>query len=293
MVTRTQRRIATLALPRFSAKARLGKLLSHGENTIFAVHGEPWVIRVHRGDYHPTRTIHGEVLLVEALSEAGFTVCTPIRTLRAEPLTLVEGVRVTVLTRLAGRRFRQIGKRRARILGETLAALHRFARNWKPPTEFHRPTWDLEALIGPEAAWGSMESAGFDPHLAEELRDALRQVLVFDEPTIPVHHDLHGGNILWDGDRPGIIDWDDAALGYPVFDVAIPALRLAPARREELFAGYGQTWPDPYLRAAYLALDARVLGFLKKRADVPHFDVYLKRALERVEKRARTYLATG
>ena len=285
-----ERRCAKQALGSWSKTARVGRLLGHGENTIFAVQGEPWVIRVHRDDYPPTPVIEGELVLVEALADAGFHVCRPVRTGAGAGLVNAEGRRVTVLERLVGRRQRQVGCDRARVLGATLARLHSFARDWQPPATFQRPLWDLEALIGPDAAWGSMESAGFDPGLAHTFRQAMRQVLRFDAPPIPVHHDLHGGNVLWDGDRPQILDWDDAGIGYPLFDVCIPAFRLAPARRDAFFQGYGRTWPEPITDAARIALDARVLGWLHRRADVPGFDVALSNAMERVERRIRAWL---
>ena len=44
-----------------------------------------------------------------------------------------------------------------------------------------------------------------------------------------IHADMHPGNVLVDGDRLTIIDFDDAAWGWHAYDIAV-ALVLSPAR---------------------------------------------------------------
>ena len=55
------RRIATRALARFSPDAQVGRLYNHGENTVYRVEGRPWVLRVHRRDYHAPAGIVSEL----------------------------------------------------------------------------------------------------------------------------------------------------------------------------------------------------------------------------------------
>lgn len=51
-----------------------------------------------------------------------------------------------------------------------------------------------------------------------ERIDAGRAELTFDETT-PIHANLFGDQILFADDQIGIVDWDDLALGDPLYDV--------------------------------------------------------------------------
>jgi aminoglycoside phosphotransferase (APT) family kinase protein len=74
------------------------------------------------------------------------------------------------------------------------------------------------------------------PHTSDDVipESAIRQALRADWPppqvTDPVvlHGDYWPGNALWrDGQLTGIIDWEDAAFGDPLADVAIARLEIA------------------------------------------------------------------
>ena len=286
------RRIAAEAL-RAYGPLRPGRVRGHGENTVFEVDGAPWMVRVHRLDYHSDPSILGELTLLQGLHEAGFTVPLPIEARDGSRLQVCEGRRVTVLKRVEGRIRRRIGGDRAAHLGRTLAGLHRFGLDWQPPAMFHRPRWDLPAILGPNAVWGDLETGGFDPVLAQELRNRLFDVLsALDDRAIPLHFDLHPGNVLWNGDVPGLIDWDDSGIGHPLFDLAIPWGRTPEAHRPRLLAGYGTPVDPDLLQAALLALDSRVVGWLHHRRDVPKLARYLPGFRSELTERVRAWMAT-
>jgi Ser/Thr protein kinase RdoA (MazF antagonist) len=103
-----------------------------------------------------------------------------------------------------------------RRTGEALARFHRVAlqapaafgiesqlnRLWENATEF---SWMMRA----EARWiADVASA-----LAERLQASRR------EPLSLIHRDLHGGNILADGARLCLVDFEDCAIGEPADDV--------------------------------------------------------------------------
>ncbi len=61
------------------------------------------------------------------------------------------------------------------------------------------------------------------------IRDALEAVWPFSQrnPPVVLHGDFWPGNILWkDGQLVAIIDWEDAALGDPLADVANSRLEI-------------------------------------------------------------------
>lgn len=266
--TASRRAVAREALARY--RGQVGRLLGHGENTVFAVDGADWVLRVHRDDYHSDDAILAELVLIRAAHDEGFEVPLPVAARDGSLLQTVAGHRITVLQRLPGRLQRRLGHRRARILGETLARLHAFARSWSGPA-LARPHWTLDAILGPEAIWGSLEFGGFDPELTVALREDLWPRLSGATEAVPLHFDLHAGNLLWNGDIPALIDWDDSGISDPIYDLAIPWCRLPPSHRSSFLDGYGTPVDPQRLAAAQLALDSRAVGWLRSRIDVPGF----------------------
>jgi aminoglycoside phosphotransferase (APT) family kinase protein len=66
----------------------------------------------------------------------------------------------------------------------------------------------------------------------------------------PCHNDLLGGNLLWDGARLCVLDWDYAGTNDPWFDLANFAVNnaLAPAQEELLLKAYLGGAPGDRLR---------------------------------------------
>lgn len=272
--------------------AEVGRLRGHGENTVFAVRGAPWMLRVHRVGYHEDRTLLGELELLRALHKAGFTVPLPIEARDGSVLQVCQGRRVTVLKRVEGSIRRQVGGDRAERLGRTLAELHAFAYAWTPPPAFHRSHWDLRGILGPGSVWGDLETGGVDPGLVNEVRAQLFHVLRgLDATAIPLHFDLHPGNVLWTGNEPALIDWDDSGLGHPLFDLAIPWRGLAPVKKARFLRGYGSPVDPALLQAARLALDSRTVGWLHARRQVPKLGALLPGYRERFVASAAAWLA--
>jgi aminoglycoside phosphotransferase (APT) family kinase protein len=55
----------------------------------------------------------------------------------------------------------------------------------------------------------------------------LRFLPTLDEPAVLLHGDLWPGNVLWrEGGIAAIVDWEDAALGDPLRDLAVSRLEL-------------------------------------------------------------------
>jgi thiamine kinase-like enzyme len=87
--------------------------------------------------------------------------------------------------------------------------------------------------------------------IAETLERAIGPVeLVFG------HNDLLAGNLLDDGKRLWLIDWDYAGWGSALFDLGGLASNsaLAPDQEEWLLAAYFERPPDDALRRAYAAM---------------------------------------
>lgn len=111
---------------------------------------------------------------------------------------------------------RQGGIRPWEIIGEIAAAIHAIGA-----------TLLSGVLGGPTTRREHAEArlAALDELEGSEIEDAAawaREHLPPPEPSILVHGDLLGQNILLSPDEPtGVIDWEYAALGDPAYDLAV------------------------------------------------------------------------
>ena len=112
-------------------------------------------------------------------------------------------------------------------LGAITARLHRHARGWPVPAWFVRPRWDLATTLGDRPHWGSWQASVTD---AEERRQTRRLADVVikrlsdfgDGPARfgLVHADLRLANLLVDGERITVIDFEDCGFSWYLYDLA-------------------------------------------------------------------------
>lgn len=114
--------------------------------------------------------------------------------------------------------------------GVLTAKLHEHGRSWPRPTRFVRRAWDCDGLLGPAPLWGPFWALPQFSRSQRELVHAARtkaqeEVAQLDRGTGTfglIHADLVPENLLDDGERLWIIDFDDAGLGWFLFDLATP-----------------------------------------------------------------------
>jgi Ser/Thr protein kinase RdoA (MazF antagonist) len=144
-------------------------------------------------------------------------------------------------------------------LGAITARLHQQARSWGRPPWFCRPRWDVATTLGDRPHWGPWQSGVAD---GEELRQLERLAGVvtarlrrFGDGADRfglVHADLRLANLLVDGDRITVIDFEDCGLSWYLYDLAC-ALTFNEGRSDvrELIA----LWVDGYRQAGYLSAE--------------------------------------
>jgi Ser/Thr protein kinase RdoA (MazF antagonist) len=99
------------------------------------------------------------------------------------------------------------------------------------PTGFFRPMLDDAALLDPRGAWGDWRHGpGLDAGgraLLERAEKALRHVLASygrgPDRFGLIHADMRLGNLLVDGDRICLIDFDDSGFSWFGYDFAAAA----------------------------------------------------------------------
>lgn len=244
-------------------------LLTVSENATFRAddpaRDAPLILRVHRPAYHSRAEIESELAWIDALRADG-VVATP------EPLRTRAGGRLAefrhagAVRHVAAFAFMTGAEPEAGaglvggfgLLGEISARLHAHVRRWTPPPGFTRKTWNFDTTIGGAPHWGSWRAAlGLDAEGAAVLArcaDALRVRLAAygagPDRFGLIHADLRLANLLVEGDRLGVIDFDDCGFGWFVYDFAAAVSFL---ETEPFIPDLAEAWVAGYRRVAPLA----------------------------------------
>ncbi len=142
-------------------------------------------------------------------------------------------------------------------LGAITARLHRHARSWAPPPWFRRPRWDLATTLGDRPHWGPWQASVTDPEerrqtqrLADVVVSRLRRFGTGSGRFGLVHADLRLANLLVDGGRITVIDFEDCGFSWYLYDLAC-ALTFNEGRADagELIA----RWVDGYRQVEQLS----------------------------------------
>lgn len=289
---------ARTALAQFGLPEAEPHPIGKSENVVFradAPDGSTWALRLHRPGYHALPALESDRLLTAHLTECGLLVPTGRRTTNGAwyaevPTPDPEG------TRLAGMTLWHPGQTLENLIGKDrgpptwpwfertgalLADLHNATADWPPPPGFIRHRLDADGLVGETPFWGrfwDLPCLTADEHaLLKEARALVAaRLAALADPLILIHADAHPGNVLVSGDRLGLIDFDDCAFGWPMFDLAV-TLRGSwddphfPALRDHVFAGYARRRPLPPDAADQfdLFLLARTLMLIGWCADRP------------------------
>jgi Ser/Thr protein kinase RdoA (MazF antagonist) len=266
------------------------------ENAVFRIDlagGGRAVLRVHRQGYHSDSALESEFAWLRALEAAGIQVPRVIRSRDARDFEVVaagvaEGTRqIDVFEWIDGCQLGSIesgiaGEQAAiagqyERIGEIAARMHNHTSAWRQPPVFQRHSWDAAGLVGEQPLWGRFWELA-------ALRRAQRSLLVRARTAIAadlaaygtqpdryglIHADLVPENLLVDGDRICVIDFDDAGFGWHLFELAtslyfISGEGVFPAARAALIRGYRTLRPlsDQALEWLPLFLAARGTTYL-------------------------------
>jgi Ser/Thr protein kinase RdoA (MazF antagonist) len=264
--------------------------------------GSPLVLRLHRPWYHDIAALRSEHLWTRALVQAGIAAPEPLLTPTGESFAQVEIV-ATGERRWAGLARWVEGEllgdmvaretdaaanaRHFSHLGAIMAAMHNQATTWTPPAGFQRHALDADGLMGPEPFWGPFwdhaifSSAERDTLL--DARDMLHAVLTcYGKPAHAfslIHADLHPCNVLIDGARAAVIDFDDTGFGWHQYDLAVALVTYqdhpnCSMFRDACIAGYRSVRAladaDLALLPMFLLIrDMAQMGWFHQRPELP------------------------
>ncbi len=197
--------------------------------------GQPLILRVHRPGYHDRDEIESEIRWILDLRRDGI-VATPKPVARKDgsyigSMFAAGGVRhIVAFEFMTGSEPAQGDgiKPGYRELGRISARLHRHARAWQRPQGFRRKTWNFDSMLGSAPLWGDWRDAlGLTADgraILERTSHALaRELAAYGEGPERfglIHADLRLANLLVDGDRLGVIDFDDCGFSWFIYDFA-------------------------------------------------------------------------
>ena len=218
-------------------------LAARRENLVFRLTnkaGQDFALRVHRVGYRSVAELESELAWMQAMAQGGLTVPHPLPSQAGRLLEEVDGQYISVLSWLGGTPLGRSGiplniEQRETVfhdIGRTLAHLHVLSDAWERPPGFTRPHWGLEGLLGQQPLWGAFwENPQLDAaqrRTLERARTAAVEALEGLMPTLDyglIHADAVRENVLLDHGRVQLIDFDDSAFGFRLFDVATALLR--------------------------------------------------------------------
>jgi Ser/Thr protein kinase RdoA (MazF antagonist) len=113
-------------------------------------------------------------------------------------------------------------------MGEIAATIHNQSTCWKEPPGFERRRLDLEGLLGEAPLWGRFwEHADLTQaeqatllRAREYVRAAVNKYGERPDNFSLIHSDLHPDNVILQKGDLALIDFDDSAYGWHMYDVA-------------------------------------------------------------------------
>ncbi|MES2298746.1 MAG: serine/threonine protein kinase [Pseudomonadota bacterium] len=265
-----------------------GRLLALNsyENRVYQVgmeEGPPLVAKFYRPARWSDAAILEEHAFVQELVERELPVV-PALTVGAATLHHFGGFRFAVFERRGGRAPELGDAATLEWMGRFIGRIHAIGAL---ATYRERPALDLDTF-GREPRDYLLGQGAIPPELLPAYRSVLEQALegvarcyqrAGALPLIRLHGDCHGGNVLWTGDGPHFVDFDDSRNGPAVQDLwmLLAGERVDMVRQMgDILAGY-EDFCDFEPRQLYLIEALRTLrlvhysAWLARRWDDPAF----------------------
>jgi len=248
-------------------------LLNVSENLTYRIEAGAWrrILRVHRPGYHSRMAIESELAWLAAVgAQTSLSVPTAMPGRDGRPVqraTLDTSRHLAMFAVLPGRHFApgEPMEPLFRRLGAQTAHLHAHAKGWARPPWFERFAWDAAAVFGPGATWGDWRDApGVTPGVRAVLERVegavVRRLAAYGTGADRyglIHADLRLANVLAQGERLHLIDFDDCGFGWFAYDFAAAVSFMEddpqiPALRAAWVAGYRSVGALPDADAAML-----------------------------------------
>ncbi|UUV08120.1 phosphotransferase enzyme family protein [Ruegeria sp. YS9] len=289
-------------------------LVAARENRVYRVQAgqTAYALRLHRKGLRTDAELRSELQWMAVLGKNGVRVPTPVPAADGRYLHLVDGIQVDMLNWLPGRPLGATGsalEQRDRTgvfhtIGREMARLHDISDQWTRPHDFTRWSWDRGGLLGDTPLWGRFWEnptlGKTDRALFLAFRDIADRDLRRVENQLDyglIHADLVRENVMVDGDKLWLIDFDDAGFGFRLFDIATTLLKNLHEPdfnrlRDALLAGYRSERPIcTHQLDLFMALRAATyVGWVASRLNEDGSDIRNVRFIETARGLMSQYL---
>lgn len=222
------------------------------------------VLRLHRPGYQTLASIESELAWLQALAhDTDLPVVRPLLGRDGRLVQPMAGRHAVLFAFEAGREPVAGSAGLFRTLGAFAAKAHLHVTGWRPPAAFSRPTWSAATMLDPGGLWGDWRQAPGVPPVRPTL-DAVSETLhrhlaAYGQSPDRfglIHADMRLANLLVDGPRHVLLDFDDCGFGWFMYDLAaalsfIDAGQDVPILQQAWLDGYAALRP---LTAADLAI---------------------------------------
>ncbi|MFD2646218.1 phosphotransferase enzyme family protein [Devosia albogilva] len=258
----------------------VGRLLNRSENETFLVEtGQgAFTLRVHRVGYQSRPAIESELAWLSALRrDTNLDIPEPVPGrdggLLQSFVTTTGEPRLAVLFRFVSGSEPQPDDDLVGLfgrLGEYAAVLHGHTEKWQRPSGFERPVWEAATILDADAPWGDWRLAPGVDRSVRSVLDRLDSALwlrLAEYGKSPerfglIHADMRLGNLLVEGDRVTLIDFDDCGFCWFAYDFAAA---ISFHETQPVIPGLKAAWLEGYTRIRKLdaadlkSLDAMVM----------------------------------
>lgn len=219
------------------------ELLDYSENATYLVGNkgtkEKSILRVCRPNYHTKEQIQVEIeWILDIAKNSKVEVALPIAGSNGEFVQTVTSefdnhdYHCTMYTFLEGKEPKPSDEdlliRDFETLGEVTAHLHKHSKSWERAKDLDRESWNYETILGANPKWGKWEDGkGITPErkeLFQKVSDVIKKRLEkfgkSNDRYGLIHADLRLANLLVHDNKIRVIDFDDCAFGWYLFDIA-------------------------------------------------------------------------
>jgi Ser/Thr protein kinase RdoA (MazF antagonist) len=194
------------------------------ENRVYEIEmeeGPKLVAKFYRPGRWNRSNLQAEHSFLKALDQNEIPVVCPLLDKNGNSLHEIQGIFYTIFPKKQGRLEPELNQEQLERLGRFLARLHNVGAS-HPKVE--RPRLDIQTFAR-EPLQLILDLNLIQPSLAPRFSQLVDNLCKYIEPVIAggeyilLHGDCHAGNILWNGNDPFFIDFDDMIYAPPVQDI--------------------------------------------------------------------------